>query len=646
MKYGFVKVGAATPRIEVANCKYNSEKIMKLIEDANKENVEVLVFPELCITGYTCNDLFLQDVLIESAKEHLFKIVDYTKDTDILVVVGLPFLKSYKLYNVAAVIQNGKILAIIPKQTIPNHEDMNESRYFNPGNNKPEMITLNGYEVPFGINILLKSNQLSKLIIGLEIGEDLWSPISPSSNHAIKGATVILNPSASARIIGKDRFRRELITGHSRKLICGYVQSDAGEGESTTDLVFSGHNIIAENGKQLSESISTSDQIIISEIDVERLHNERRKNSIYRLASYESTRGDSYIVTNFSYKKSEEEGVLTRDISRSPFIPQNKEERNIRCEEILNIQALGLKKRLEHIGIDKVVLGLSGGLDSTLALVVTKMAFDLMNLDRKGIICVTMPCFGTTDRTYENALKLAEYIGASLREIPIEDAVVQHFKDIGHDIYNHDITYENSQARERTQVLMDISNQVGGIVIGTGDLSELALGWATYNGDHMSMYAVNSSVPKTLVKYLVKYSGDSTDNKELQKVLYDILDTPVSPELLPPINGEIAQKTEDVVGPYELHDFFMYYILRFEFAPSKVFNLANTAFEGKYSRETIYKWLRVFYSRFFSQQFKRSCLPDGPKVGSVAISPRSDLKMPSDASVKVWLDDLEKCEPN
>lgn len=646
MKYGFVKVGAATPKIEVANCNYNSEKIIKLIDNAIDKKVQLLVFPELCITGYTCNDLFLQDALLDSAMENLFKIVDHTKDKDIFVIVGLPFLKGYKLYNVAAVIQNGKLLAVIPKLAIPNHTDTNESRYFNPGIIKPELITIRGYEIPFGSNILLKCNDHPELIIGVEIGEDILSPISPSTNHTLRGASLILNPSASPRIVGRDNFTSNLLRIYSAKLICGYVQANAGEGESTTDLVFSGHNLIVEAGIQLAEDVDSSDQILISEIDIEKIHNERRKNTIFRGASFQTSISDDYRIINFTYKNHDQEGLLTRKIRSSPFIPQDHKERDKRCQEILNIQALGLKKRLEHIRAKKVVIGLSGGLDSTLALIVTKRAFDFMKLDSKGIVCVTMPCFGTTDRTYENALKLAKQVGASLREVPIEDAVIQHFKDIGHDINNHDITYENAQARERTQVLMDISNQVSGIVIGTGDLSELALGWATYNGDHMSMYAVNSCVPKTLVRYLIKYSADNTDDKELQKVLYDILDTPVSPELLPPVNGEIAQKTEDVVGPYELHDFFLYYILRYGFMPSKIYYLARTAFEGRYNKEIVYKWLNTFYRRFFSQQFKRSCLPDGPKVGSVAISPRSDLSMPSDASWQVWSEDLENCKPS
>lgn len=649
MKYGFVKVAAVTPKIEVANPKYNSEQIMKLISMAESEKVKVLVFPELCITGYTCGDLFFQDTLVNSAQEQLMRIVDYTKGLDTLVVVGLPFEKDFKLYNVAALIHSGKLLGMIPKKYIPNHGETNEDRYFSSGNTKPEIIEVNGSKVPFGVNILVRCNNLPKLVICVEIGEDLWAPIPPSTCHALSGATLVVNPSASPRIVGQKNYRRELITSQSSKLICGYLQADAGEGESTTDLVFMGQNIISENGTILAEENEKYNQLLISDIDIEKLHNERRRNSIFKTSSSEINTLDDkqsdYHIVDFSYKNYNENSKLTKKISRSPFIPEDSNDRSSRCEEILTIQAHGLKKRLDHINTKHAVIGLSGGLDSTLALLVTKEAYDILGLDTKGIICVTMPCFGTTDRTYENAKKLAQHIRASLREISIEDAVRGHFKDIGHDINNHDITYENAQARERTQVLMDISNQVGGIVIGTGDLSELALGWATYNGDHMSMYGVNSSVPKTLVRYLVQYCGDKTDNKGLKEVLYDILDTPVSPELLPPVDGNIAQKTENIVGPYELHDFFLYYILRYGFRPSKIYYLATIAFKDKYTEETIYTWLNNFYKRFFSQQFKRSCLADGPKVGTVSVSPRGDLKMPSDGTVKIWLDDLERCKP-
>lgn len=641
MKYGYVKVATVTPKIEVANCEYNGEQVIKLIDKANKEKVKVLVFPELCLTGYTCGDLFLHDVLIKSAKDQLMKIVNYTKGIDILIALGLPFARNSKLYNVVAIIQDGKLLGLVPKKHIPNHGDMNESRYFNPGNHKAVYISVEGYQVPMGTNLLLRCKNRKELVISVEVGEDQLAPIPPAIIHASKGSTVILNPSASPRTIGKGSYIRDLLRMQSAGLISGYIKSDAGEGESTTDLVFSGHNIIAENGKILGESNFSHSKLLISEIDFDKLYNDRRRNSIYKMREQ-----DDYVIIDFEFDIKEEVTKLTRKVNPSAFIPDKLEDREERCEEILNIQAHGLKKRLEHVKTKHAVIGISGGLDSTLALLVTRKAYDLIGLDPKGIVCVTMPCFGTTDRTYKNALDLTKHIGATLREIPIEDAVIQHFKDIGHDIDNHDITYENSQARERTQVLMDVANQCSGIVIGTGDMSELALGWATYNGDHMSMYAVNSTIPKTLVRNLVEYSAEKTDQGKLKEVLYDILDTPVSPELLPPVDGEITQKTQELVGPYELHDFFLYYVLRYGFMPSKIFYLATIAFKGTYTKGTIHKWLSIFYSRFFSQQFKRSCLPDGPKVGSITVSPRSDLKMPSDASAKIWLEDLAKSKPN
>ncbi len=637
MKYGYVKVAAVTPKIEVANCEYNGEQVIKLIDQAGKGKVKVLVFPELCLTGYTCADLFLHDVLIKSAEEKLIKIAEYTRGMDMLIALGLPFVRNSNLYNVVAIVQGGKILGLVPKKHIPNHSDMNESRYFNSGNDKPVLVNVGDFQVPMGTNLLLRCKNRKELVISVEIGEDQLAPIPPAINHAQKGSTIILNPSASPRTIGKDSYTRDLLRMQSAGLISGYIKSDAGEGESTTDLVFSGHNIIAENGKILSESNFSYDKLLITEIDFDKLYNDRRRNSIYKLKE-----NDDYIIVDFEFDVSKEITMLTRKVNQYAFIPDKLEEREERCEEILNIQAHGLKKRIEHIKIKHTVIGISGGLDSTLALLATKKAYDLMGLDPKGIVCVTMPCFGTTDRTHKNALDLTKYVGATLREIPIEDAVIQHFKDIGHDINKHDITYENSQARERTQVLMDVANQCGGIVIGTGNMSELALGWATYNGDHMSMYAVNSTIPKTLVKCLVEYCADKTDKDELKEVLYDILDTPVSPELLPAVDGKIVQKTQEVVGPYELHDFFLYYVLRYGFMPSKILYLATIAFKDVYAEETIYKWLSYFYSRFFSQQFKRSCLPDGPKIGSITVSPRNGLKMPSDASARIWLEDLEK----
>lgn len=641
MKYGYVKVAAVTPKIEVANCEYNAEQVIKLIDQAAKEKVKVLVFPELCLTGYTCADLLLDDALIKSAEEKLIKIAEYTKGMDMLIALGLPFVRISNLYNVVAIIQDGKILGLVPKKHIPNHSDMNESRYFNSGNDKPVLVNVGDFQVPMGTNLLLRCKSRKELVISVEIGEDQLAPIPPAIKHAQKGSTIILNPSASPRTIGKDSYTRDLLRMQSAGLISGYIKSDAGEGESTTDLVFSGHNIIAENGKILSESNFLYNKLLITEIDFDKLYNDRRRNSIYKLKE-----NDDYFIVDFEFDGSKEITMLTRKVNPSAFIPDKLEDREERCEEILNIQAHGLKKRIEHIKIKHTVIGISGGLDSALALLATKKAYDIMGLDPKGIICVTMPCFGTTDRTYKNALDITKYVGATLREIPIEDAVIQHFKDIGHDINNHDITYENSQARERTQVLMDLANQCGGIVIGTGNMSELALGWATYNGDHMSMYAVNSTIPKTLVKCLVEYCADKTDKDELKEVLYDILDTPVSPELLPAVDGKIVQKTQKVVGPYELHDFFLYYVLRYGFMPSKILYLATIAFKDVYTEETIYKWLSYFYSRFFSQQFKRSCLPDGPKIGSITVSPRNGLKMPSDASARIWLEDLEKSKTN
>ncbi|GAA4653826.1 NAD(+) synthase [Anaerocolumna aminovalerica] len=642
MKDGFIKVAAATPKIQVAGCNFNGDRIKEIIDIAEENQVKVLVFPELCITGYTCGDLFLQDTLLNSAKEQLMNIVDYTKGLDVLAAVGLPICKEGKLYNVAAVIQNGELLGLISKKNLPNYSEFYEARHFNPGNSNPEYIKVRDKEVPFGTNILFRCKNLPALTIGVEICEDLWVAAPPSVGHALAGASLILNLSASDETTGKDIYRRDLVKNQSARLVCGYIYADAGEGESTTDLVFAGHNLIAENGTVLSESKRFENQFITSEIDIQRLMNERR-----RMSTFIPKGQQEHVVVEFQFTKIMElsETYLTRYINKSPFVPSIKADRDRRCEEISNIQAYGLKKRLEHTGLKSAVIGLSGGLDSTLALLIVCKAFDLLELDRKGIIAVTMPCFGTTDRTYQNALLLSKYLGTTLKEIPIKEAVTLHFRDIGHDSKVHDITYENAQARERTQILMDISNQYNGLVIGTGDMSELALGWATYNGDHMSMYGVNASVPKTLVRYLVSYFAETANavkEESLKEVLLDILDTPVSPELLPPVDGKISQKTEDLVGPYELHDFFMYYILRFGFTPSKIFRLAVAAFQDEYEKEIIYKWLTTFYRRFFSQQFKRSCLPDGPKVGSVALSPRGDLRMPSDASAALWLEDLQK----
>lgn len=635
MKDGFVKVAAATPDIRVADVAYNQGKICEVIDEAQRNRAKIVVFPELCITGYTCSDLFLQDILLREAKQALLQIAAYTKDKDMLVFVGTPLMQDGKLYNVAAALNHGEILGFTTKTFLPNYGEFYEMRQFTPGPKEAKWILFEGKQIPFGPQLLFCEEHMENLVVSAEICEDLWAPDPPSNEAATAGATVIVNCSASTETIGKDSYRRDLVRGQSARLIAGYVYANAGEGESTTDLVFGGHNLIAENGATLAESGRFENQVIYSEIDVFRLAGERRKNT-----TFQPENGRSLIRVPFSV--TEEETFLTRTFPQRPFVPQDDRERERRCEEILTIQAMGLKKRLVHTHANSAVVGISGGLDSTLALLVTAKAFDMIGRDRSEILSVTMPCFGTTDRTYQNACRMARQLGTTLREVPIADAVNIHFRDIGHDPENHDVTYENGQARERTQVLMDLANETGGMVIGTGDMSELALGWATYNGDHMSMYGVNASVPKTLVRHLVKYAADETDDKELQQVLYDVLDTPVSPELLPPKDGDIAQKTEDLVGPYELHDFFLYYMIRFGFGPGKIYRLAKETFAGNYENETILKWLKTFYRRFFAQQFKRSCLPDGPKVGTVALSPRGDWRMPSDACAAVWMQEIEK----
>ncbi|WP_455714015.1 NAD(+) synthase [Anaerosporobacter sp.] len=642
MRHGFVKVAAATPMVKVADTAYNTEQIIELINKAAKENVRVLVFPELCITGYTCGDLFLQNALLTAAKESLIKIVRATKNLNMVVAVGLPVMKLGNLYNVAAVIFDDKLLGMVPKINIPNYSEFYEARYFGRGNGKVEYIDiLEEKQIPFGSNLLFRCKDMQDLVIAAEICEDIWVPIPPSSNHALAGATILVNLSASNETTGKDIYRRALVSSQSASTMSTYIYASAGEGESTSDVVFSGHNIIAENGTILKEAPRFTNDLTITEVDIQKVVSERR-----RMSTFCTSNDENYTFVDFAYAdhiyQDRLETTLTRTFDKTPFVPSNKDQRDKRCEEILNIQALGLKKRLMHICCKNTVVGISGGLDSTLALLVMAKAYDMMGLDRSNMIAVTMPCFGTTDRTYNNAVTLTNKLGATLREIPIKDAVLQHFHDIGHDVNVHDITYENAQARERTKILMNVANQVNGIVVGTGDMSELALGWATYNGDHMSMYGVNCSVPKTLVRYLVAYYAETLEDKGLQEVLLDVLDTPVSPELLPPKEGEISQKTEDLVGPYELHDFFLYYVMRFGFTPSKIFRMARIAFNGQYEDAIIYKWLNTFYRRFFSQQFKRNCLPDGPKVGSVAVSPRGDLRMPSDASNAVWMKDLEK----
>ena len=633
MRHGFVKVAAATPDIRVADVEYNTGKICEAIEEADDNRAKIIVFPELCVTGYTCGDLFTQDILLKQASRALEKIAAFTAGKDLLAFVGVPLCIDGKLYNVAAALNAGKIIGLVTKTFLPNYGEFYEMRQFTPGPSEARMIVFGGEKVPFGPRILFQASAMEELIVSAEICEDVWSPVPPSIGAALEGATVIVNCSASNETIGKDSYRRELISGQSARLICGYIYANAGEGESTTDMVFGGHNIIAENGTILQESCRYHNEIIYSEIDVFRIVSERRKNTTFQTEELRT-------LVKVPFYIEEEKTQLTRNFPKRPFVPDDADTRARRCEEILTIQAMGLKKRLAHTNAKTAVVGISGGLDSTLALLVTARAFGMLGKDKKDIIAVTMPCFGTTDRTYQNACEMSGKVGATLMEVPIAEAVNIHFRDIGQDPEKHDVTYENSQARERTQVLMDIANRTWGMVIGTGDMSELALGWATYNGDHMSMYGVNASVPKTLVRHLVKYAADETADGELKKVLYDVLDTPVSPELLPPKDGDIAQRTEDLVGPYELHDFFLYYMLRFGYEPSKIFRIAEEAFRDDYENVTILKWLETFCRRFFSQQFKRSCLPDGPKVGTVALSPRGDWRMPSDACVAVWLKDL------
>ncbi len=635
MKHGFIKVAAVTPKIKVADPQYNAQVICEHLERVYEKGAKIIVFPELCLTGYTCGDLFLQQILLEKAKEELFHIATATEGKDAIVIIGMPIEREGNLYNVAAVLQNGSVLGIVPKSSIPNYGEFYEERHFVQGNKEVTSIYLEGEEVPFGVNLLFECMNVNGLVIGCEVCEDLWIANPPSTNHAIMGATIIANLSASNETVGKDEYRKMLVQSASARLVCGYIYASAGEGESTQDLVFGGHNLIGENGSILAEAERFQGETIYADLDIQRIRAER-----YRMGTFGKEDALSYVVVPF--KMTVEDTQIERTFANAPFVPAEESSRKKRCEEILLIQSYGLKKRYEHTGCKVAVLGISGGLDSTLALLVTVKTFDLLGLDRSGIIAVTMPCFGTTDRTYNNACKLTQELGATLQEVDIKEAVLVHYRDIGQDVNCHDVTYENAQARERTQVLMDLANKTGGMVIGTGDMSELALGWATYNGDHMSMYGVNSGVPKTLVKHLVQYYADTCNNNKLQEVLLDILDTPVSPELLPPVDGKISQKTEDFVGPYELHDFFLYYMLRYGFQPQKIYRIAQKAFAGQYEDEVILKWLTVFYRRFFQQQFKRSCLPDGPKIGSVAVSPRGDLRMPSDASAALWLQQLEE----
>ncbi len=641
MRDGFIKVAAGTPNIKVADCDYNAGQIIALMQEAAAQGVKVLALPELCITGYTCGDLFLQETLLRGAEDALGRILEETQELDMLTAVGLPVWNHWdsKLYNCAAVINRGKLLGLAPKIYIPSYGEFYEGRWFASGRGTDYFLTLCGQRVNLDAHtpVVFDCENVPNLTVGVEICEDLWSAAPPSTHLALNGATVILNLSASNELAGKAAYRRTLVAGQSGRLVCGYVYADAGEGESTTDLVFAGHNIIAENGTVLAEKRFETG-LTISEIDVGRLAHERR-----RMNTFGTVEGESYPS---KFQLEVEETALTRPIGKNPFVLEEAGDRQARCEEIFTIAALGLKKRLEHTRASCAVVGLSGGLDSTLALLITARAFDMLGRPRSDILAVTMPCFGTTSRTKSNAQVLAERIGADFRTVDIGEAVRVHFRDIGQSMEDLSVTFENGQARERTQVLMDLANQRGGLVIGTGDLSELALGWATYNGDHMSMYGVNGSIPKTLVRHLTAYAAGQAEasDPELAAVLRDILDTPVSPELLPPKEGEIAQRTEDLVGPYELHDFFLYYAVRWGFGPRKVFRLALAALEEDYGRETILQWLKNFYRRFFAQQFKRSCLPDGPKVGSLALSPRGDWRMPSDAVNTLWMKELEDLE--
>lgn len=638
MNYGFVKVAAAVPRVKVADCKFNSERLEGLITIAEGKGVQILTFPEMCITGYTCGDLFAQQLLLEQAEMALIQILNSTRQLDIISILGMPVVVNSTVINAAVVIQKGKILGVVPKTYLPNYKEFYEQRWFTSALQVSEnSVRLCGQIVPMGNNLLFETAETT---FGIEICEDLWATVPPSSSLALQGAEIIFNLSADDEGIGKHNYLCSLISQQSARCISGYVFSSSGFGESTTDVVFAGNGLIYENGYLLarSERFCMEEQLIINEIDVECIRAERRVNTTFA-ANKANCPGKEAVRISTEFVNSKDLN-LTRTFNPHPFVPQGNE-LNSRCEEIFSIQIAGLAQRLLHTGAKTAVIGISGGLDSTLALLVCVKTFDKLGLSRKDILGITMPGFGTTDRTYHNAIDLMNSLGVSIREISIREACIQHFKDIGHDLNIHDVTYENSQARERTQILMDIANQTWGMVIGTGDLSELALGWATYNGDHMSMYGVNAGIPKTLVKHLVQWVAENGMDEASKATLLDIMDTPISPELIPADeNGEIKQKTEDLVGPYELHDFFLYYFLRFGFRPSKIYFLAQTAFSGVYDDETIKKWLQTFFRRFFNQQFKRSCLPDGPKVGSISISPRGDWRMPSDASSAAWLKEI------
>ncbi len=635
MKDGFFRLAAATPEVKLSDPAENALRIAKLIREAAEQGCGAICFPELALTGYTCGDLFREQALLLAVEESLVRLLEETAGLDILCAVGLPVPQGGALYNCCAVFHRGRLLGLPAKENIPNYSEFYEMRHFSPAP-APLEVSYAGESVWLGKGLLFPCENVKELCFGVEICEDLWGAEPPSGKLAQNGASVILNPSCSDETVGKAEYRRELVSSWSAHLLAGYVYADSGLGESTTDMVFAGHDLIAENGSLLKESKLFTTGLLIAELDLERLIQERR-----RMNTWQEKREPEMKRISFRYEeKTLQSFVPSREFPRYPFVPQNKEGLSDRCERILTMQAVGLATRLSHIGCKTAVLNLSGGLDSTLALLVAVRAFDRLGLPREGIRTLSLPCFGTTSRTKSNAQKIAEELGVSFQEISIEKAVRRHFADIGQDENSLDVTFENSQARERTQVAMDVANQCGGIVIGTGDLSELALGWATYNGDHMSMYGVNASIPKTLVRYLVKYEAEHSD-AALRQALEDVLDTPVSPELLPPKDGKIAQKTEELVGPYELHDFFLYYMLRFGFKPGKIYRMACRAFQGEYSPETVKHWLSTFYRRFFTQQFKRSCLPDGPKVGSVTLSPRGDFRMPSDASYMVWKKEID-----
>ena len=642
--FGMIRVAAAVPETKVGNVDFNVKSIASLMDLAQNRQAEIVVFPELSLTAYSCGDLFRQTALLNDAERGLIAITEYSQKLSLAVIVGSPVRSGNRLFNAAVVIQQGRILGVVPKSYLPNHNEFYEQRWFSSGfDAEATEVLLNNETVPFGN--LLFTNAETGATFGIEICEDLWAPVPPSSYHCQKGAQLIFNLSASNELIGKQTYRKQLIAQQSARSNCAYIYASAGVGESTTDTVYGGGSFIVENGQLLAEGerFALASDCIVSDIDTELLTHERQNNSAFSGKADYPAAFANYQIVKFN-RAAQPYPELTRTYSSLPFVPKESEMTE-RCEEIFAIQTSGLAKRVLHTGSKQIVVGISGGLDSTLALLVGVKAFDKLGLPRQNIVGITMPGFGTTGRTYNNAMALMQGLGVAIREINITDAVTQHFKDIGHDPKQTDTTYENSQARERTQILMDIANQINGLVIGTGDLSELALGWATYNGDHMSMYGVNAGVPKTLVRYLVKWAADSVVDGASQSTLIDILDTPVSPELLPATgDGQIAQKTEDIVGPYELHDFFLYYMVRFGFSPAKIFFLARNAFKGAYPDSTILKWLKTFVSRFFSQQFKRSCLPDGPKVGSVSLSPRGDWRMPSDASPEASLKELEGLE--